>query len=451
MLTALLGFFGQLTGKWATFLGTTKGKNTLSDFFKEGTNALLAFMNLGGAVIKLFLAIAGPGGGAKTGIDLLVGATGGINKLADSINSGGKAAKFFHDMFQITKDVIKDLAPLFTSIGSELGKTFTEKGVGSVKGFVDFFAKFAVPALGSFIRYIGGATALMGNFLDKNPDVAKFAASFAAIAASGVLVGKALGLVFGPLKGLLDFAETVGSVVTKLGGMEVVVDLIGEALLDFVLPVAFVAGVALLLNHFGLLHPLVEAAKKGFDDIVKIAGPPFQDLVKQVGRLWDAFSKGKGAFAIIKPILTFFTNQILIRGIKLLADFIGNELAGAFKILAGMVGLVVDILTGQWGRAWDDVKKIFSGFKQIAFAGVNALIDAFGDLPKKIVNVFKNVINAILKFLGIDSPSKTFHGIGVNLVDGLINGLAGLGGKLLNVFVNGFNVVTTFLSNLPGS
>ena len=109
VLTALLGFFDQVTGKWAKFIDTPKGKSTLKEFFTEGTTALIAFLNLGGAIVKLFLAIAGPGGGAKTGIDLLVGATGGINKLADNINKGGKAAKFLHDMFQITKDVIKEL------------------------------------------------------------------------------------------------------------------------------------------------------------------------------------------------------------------------------------------------------------------------------------------------------------------------------------------------------
>ena len=181
-LSALLGFFDQVTTKFTRFTDGTKGQNSLSAFFKEGTKALIAFLNLGGAIIKLFLAIAGPGGGAKTGIDLLVGATGGINKLADSINNGGKAAKFFHDMFQITKDVIKDLGPLFTSVGDQLGDTFTKKGEGSLKGFVNFMAQIVVPALGDFIRNIGKMTSALGGFLDKNPELAKLAAAFAGFA-----------------------------------------------------------------------------------------------------------------------------------------------------------------------------------------------------------------------------------------------------------------------------
>ena len=55
-LSALLGFFDQVTSKFAKFTDSTKGQNTLSAFFKEGTKALIAFLNLGGAIDQAVLA-----------------------------------------------------------------------------------------------------------------------------------------------------------------------------------------------------------------------------------------------------------------------------------------------------------------------------------------------------------------------------------------------------------
>ena len=86
-------------------------------------------------------------------------------------------------------------------------------------------------------------------------------------------------------------------------------------LADLAWPVAITAGIAILLIKLGLIKPL-NVFVDGFKQIIKIAGPPFKDLVSQFGRLWDAFGKGKGAFAIIKPILEFLISQVLSRGIK---------------------------------------------------------------------------------------------------------------------------------------
>ena len=43
VVSKMLGFFDQATGKFAKFLDTPKGKKTLSSFFTEGTTALIAF------------------------------------------------------------------------------------------------------------------------------------------------------------------------------------------------------------------------------------------------------------------------------------------------------------------------------------------------------------------------------------------------------------------------
>ena len=133
-----------------------------------------------------------------------------------------------------------------------------------------------------------------------------------------------------------------------------------------------------------------------------------------------------------------------------MATFIGNTLAGVFKILAGAIGLVVDILTGKWSKAWGDVKKILSGMADIALASIRGFLAAFGDLPGKVLNFFKQIVTDILSFLEIASPSKKFFRIGLNIVNGLLSGLSGLGDAVLNAISGGFDAVFAFFRNLPG-
>ena len=117
-------------------------------------------------------------------------------------------------------------------------------------------------------------------------------------------------LAAGPLGSLSNWLPS------GFDAIDVALEEIGLDLAALAWPVAITAGIVILLAKLGLLKPLIGVFVDGFKQIVKIAGPPFKDLINQFGRLWDAFGKGKGAFAIIKPILEFFISEVLSRGIR---------------------------------------------------------------------------------------------------------------------------------------
>lgn len=101
------------------------------------------------------------------------------------------------------------------------------------------------------------------------------------------------------------------------------------------------------------------------------------------------------------------------------------------EIARNMVDAIFDFIDGvDWLQLGGD---ILLGICE----GIVAWIDF-------IVNVFAEMVNRILDFLGIHSPSKLFEDVGVNLMKGLINGLK----SLINSIVNIFKSIVTKIKNV---
>lgn len=80
-----------------------------------------------------------------------------------------------------------------------------------------------------------------------------------------------------------------------------------------------------------------------FQDVVKIV----DDTVTLIDAIWDRFGK-------------YITNYIF----NSLTDTL-KVVRGIFDLLAGLFDLIVDILTGKWGKLWSDLGEIVKGFKEI--------------------------------------------------------------------------------------
>jgi TP901 family phage tail tape measure protein len=140
-------------------------------------------------------------------------------------------------------------------------------------------------------------------------------------------------------------------------------------------------------------------------------------------------------------------------------DLISGAIKTAWAIIAGtvttgmhlvlnIVAVVMDILTGHWSKAWQDVKKLASdafhdtvnGIKSVASnfgsmlysAGkdlilglIHGLKDMTGAVGDAISGIAHGAVNTAKSILGIASPSKVFRQIGIWVNEGLIQGLTG--------------------------
>jgi TP901 family phage tail tape measure protein len=202
----------------------------------------------------------------------------------------------------------------------------------------------------------------------------------------------------------------------------------------------------------GIFDATVEAIADVIDGLAEF-GPVIKPLLKVIGFL-------AGVLAVVfKPFMDNF-----LRMFKPTITLIGTLIKGAFEIIAGVIGAIVQVLTGDFGAAWESVKTIFLGIGTIIGGVATFIWEVIGAMTQFIadiagmvatlaglgwdagVNIFQGLIDgmvgaataawdwitgwfddaiqAVKDLLGIKSPSTVFSDIGVDLMLGLLEGLA---------------------------
>jgi archaellum component FlaC len=469
-LHEIMVWFGSISKSIADFMRQGRQSGALSSFFKEGVVHLKAWGGLLWEIIRLFAAIAGPGGGAASGLKMVNSMASAIGKWADAIATPGtKINKFFKEFFSLSSQMLSAMGPVFKSIGHQFELTFNKQGVGAVKGFATFLADVLIPALGKFARFVGQGTAAIGAFARQHPAITKLASAFIAAMLAFSVVGRVM-TIFGPFTGLLKFIATTAfeaaGGVEALGGAMGILGLAMEAL-PFI---AIAAAIVFVLAKLGLLDDVVRGVKAAFNAFMSQIGPPFERLKKSVQDFIKAFEQGKGLFAIVRPIVKAFIDMTMW-ALKLVGSGLGKFFGGLIDVLSGVLDILTGIMTGDFGKIWDGLKRAtvgigraIIGIFEAAFGAllillpirglavgkgiVMGLLRGLGTLGKLIVAAFVEGINLLLGWLGIKSPSTRFITIGKQIVMGLIHGLEGVGKSILNVFSDAIHGISSGLKSI---
>lgn len=176
-------------GRIARLTSTPAWQHGASKFFTNALDSIKAFLHLGGAIIGLFAAIAGPGGGADEGTNSIERLTRTIRGATKYVQENGdKVQAFLHDAANATSDVLR----VFVGIAAALVKTFD---ADSVKGFADFLIKTVIPILAGFVHVLGildrAIFAVFNSAIVS--EAAKFAAPFLLVMAAIKKVTSVLG------------------------------------------------------------------------------------------------------------------------------------------------------------------------------------------------------------------------------------------------------------------
>lgn len=276
-----------------------------------------------------------------------------------SIKAGVEVSKIFR---QMNNDISGNLLDKLFYLDS-----FFNGDEGKILGFANKF-KAAFAKIGEAIAPItsGAMTA--------------FSATLNQIGASGGALTKlkaTLAGIGGGVKGLFTIlkANPVGAIITAIG--LVITALIhlwntNEGFRNWVTefyngcikPVFEQIGKTLSELWNEHLKPLWEKLKPGITSI--------WDTVKTV---WDTIANLIGG---IIEFLSPFISSLLAR-IGSVVDYISTYIGMVADVLSGIIDFIAGIFTGDWERAWNGVKEIFSsiweGIKSLAKSAINILID----------------------------------------------------------------------------
>lgn len=161
----------------------------------------------------------------------------------------------------------------------------------------------------------------------------------------------------------------------------------------------------------------------------EIFDPIIGNAIEMLREVWDNHLKGMvesisefvaklvaGALEIynefIDPIVNWFLDMfgpIIVDAINWVVDTFGTFLGviadvvkGVFDVLGGLVDFIVGVFTGDWERAWEGIKGIFSGIWDAIkgiFSGFAEFIgntwETIKEICKKVVTTIKDIVVSI--------------------------------------------------------
>lgn len=134
-----------------------------------------------------------------------------------------------------------------------------------------------------------------------------------------------------------------------------------------------------------------------FGEAIKVVlervGELFEDLAKDLEWIWKN---------IIKPVLDFFGKAVKVLWEDYIKPNLGEIIDLFFRLgedlmtaLDGILDFIIGVFTGDWEKAWEGVKKIFTG-----------IWDSMVNIAESVINSLINAINFMIKQLnkipGID-------------------------------------------------
>lgn len=247
-------------------------------------------------------------------------------------------------------------------------------------------------------------------------------------ALSGMGAGS-LGIIDHLLTSINNFAKT-NPVLFKLAATLLLVGIAGSKLLPIIGPLlSFLAtpvgAIVAVLIAVGAGFVYAYTHSKAFRDWVNTNLLPMWDKIVQAAQQFVTWIKG-----LWPDIIQIWNKygQTFMALVKNLWNLIGNIFLGAVKVIEGIVEVFLGLLTGNWSKVWDGIKKIASGIwqavKSIFTDGVKAVGDIFSGLGEILYNIGKSIIQ------GLWNGMKSVWNDVTNWLSGLGNWISNLKGPI---------------------
>jgi phage-related protein len=340
----------------------------------------------------------GTGGGG-------VGAMG--NAMIDEINKGADA---YLKKFTDTKDALMNV---FNDIKMGFINAWDMSGM---QGVVDTIVKTFNDLLPQLTTIWGNLTALWDGFWG--------VLSASAMKNTPVIVQQVAGLwkslwdnIYSPYIALIgqewaDFSQMLLDTWNKYGA----------GIVDGVF--TFIQNILKLFQSlydnviYPIIKPFLEMFKNLWNDSLKST---FQTVVDFVGKLISSALEIYNKF--ISPIVLWILKtlkpvfeQMGTKLAQIFGDFftlLSGVVKGIFQVLGGLIDFITGVLTGNWKKAWEGIKSIFTG-----------IFNAIASVVKFVLNTVIDTINEFIKGINRINIPTWLGGSGKGLGIGLIPRLA---------------------------
>ena len=174
-------------------------------------------------------------------------------------------------------------------------------------------------------------------------------------------------------------------------------------------------------------------------------------LINGLSELWNTWLVPiinwivENVVPVLSPILETIGN-LFMNAFGIISDIL-NEL---WQVLSGLIDFIVGVFTGDWEKAWNGIKEIFSGI----WTAIKGFFEGIWNSIKDIVTGAIDTVKAYIEYvLNVISTvwSNIWNGIKKfvsNIWNGIKNIFSGVGNWFTNIFQQAYNGITRVFSNI---
>ena len=302
------------------------------------------------------------------------------------------------------------LCPVLSKLGKmplkEIGKALlTLAGVFTVIGVAGLLLAPIVPA----ILGLSGAVALLGvGALACGAGVLALSAGLSALAISGTAGITAL------ILGIEAFVGLIPEISIKVGeGLIALFETIGNSA-DTICQTVIQLGIAIITSLNALIPQLLTLIANILAALVENLPSIIQSVMDMLIELLEGIRNN------ISPVVTIVIDTI-IQILEAITDKIPDIIQAGIDVVIGLI---------------DGLSK--------------GLVDNAPRIRNALLNLMLSLLEAVLAFFGIHSPSTVFADIGLNLILGLINGIENMLSSLLSCIISVFTSVISGIGSFMG-
>lgn len=454
ILDRLVEVFGQIVTKVQEVIaafqtgGIEGGIMQLLGLSQEQMDSVSAFFETVGRGVQTFFQAfqAGASGDAKQVFDVV--------QLVQGADEFG----------QTVARVGLEVGQTFDTIRTKVGEVVAAFQEGGLKGAL---LEVGIPPetmatlerVGQFLSSTFGETlgrirdawgTMVAGFADFGPKLEPLMAAFRKLweaiqpvvtLVAGVLVGAfnlLLEVVANVMAGLPGYVENAVNVIT--GIINVLAEII-QGVVDFVTAIFEGDWAGAWETVKETVANVDEYLKNIFNALLSTIGMFVEDVIQAVVNFANNFiAKAKEIFGIASPSSVF---------VQIAKDILQGLIDGIASMASTVLTNVVEFFETNIKRAMDFATLLVDAGKQI----VNGLWEGIKGMGEQfaawIIGWLKTWVPApVLKFLGIESPSRMFYEIGQQIVQGLIEGIRSLGPAVMDAMIGTLQGVLQTVSGM---
>lgn len=422
-------------------------------------------------------------------------------ELSIALQKGAsEGGKYFNGQAQIAETLTGQIGKLkksFKDLTGELSKSLyptIKKVAEGLQKLVDWFknlddgTKQIIAKIGVFVTALGPALVIIGKLISTGGTIAgglsKITGIIAKVTASSGGLSSAISALAGPIGIIIavvaaltaafiyfyntnsEFREKVISVWNNICKMftETVMPIMEELWETISTVIQQIIGIVtelwqkiepIVLQMLTWMLEFWESTLKGI----------VTQVIEFVAKLYKFQAEIYSKF--ILPIMKFLLDTLwpviesviknTVEKTQGLMESIGKIISSVMKILNGIIDFISGVFSGDWEKAWNGIKAIFSGIWETMKTIVTTIFNnikttvstVWGNISGTIQTVIENIKGFVSR--GLESVSTTFSNIfnGIwNIIKGVCNSILGGIESMVNGVISGLNRMISALNNI---